>query len=688
MLKRVGDKTTQTEGDPAGTRATSPASSNPSGDDARGKDWFVVENIRLRKQIKSLKGEYEKENRNLSIRCQLLQNRQQIIPSDNFYLQLDKILRRKRKGRKYKNNATQTDITFVSPFFANWESYFEDSAVDRIASDGEVEALKRKRIEKGVSQIRYQYTCSNEVRTPSAKRSSNLSANQSANLSVNLSANQSANQSSNLSANQSANRTVQQRRYPPCCTPHPVPPTRPSTNIFKVPNHVIHKDNILYSLYTDNDLIFIREIAEDLIPKGGEKRDAGGTGNNKGTDRPSPVGSSHQTGDTERRLSERKDVQNKFSWIGNPAEGEKLDDVLTHMNGEKKPQVEENNGAFVGSPDEKKTNETTLRDGGQTPKGRNTEDEMDAVKRDTSDAPSSGAILPHVENKHGKTRSGSRRGKGTKEHPAETDQIIAKTEKYIDVLLKHERGCTSPESSGTTLTPQEHTPHARASHSKRSPERRQVPTCEESPPSEEPTQSATYSSSRRKKKEAPASWQMGVAKRAPICLERSTTTKSEYPGDNATAPLCDNNPPFARTNRKKKKKKKNRPSKQIRLCASSPLTSQMATRMEPSEWNSNPLRGQAQRTSDDTPWVGKTSYPFVKSEADSYIGQGTTCPPDGGASKKGLIPLLWDAEHEGTTPPPLEGCHHSITLSDAERSANEIRKISLEHKKRAFLFYM
>ncbi|ANQ07014.1 Uncharacterized protein PCOAH_00014640 [Plasmodium coatneyi] len=622
MLKRVGDKTTQTEGgDPVGSRTTSPASSKPSGEDAPGKDWFVVENIKLRKQIKSLKGEYEKVNRNLRIRCQLLQNKQQIIPSDNFYLQLDKILRRKRKGRKYKNNATQTDITFMSPFFPNWESYFEDSAVNRISSDGEVEVLKKKRITKRVSEIRYDYSCTNEMPRWSGEQS----------------------------ANQSGNQTAQRRKYPPCGKARPAPPTQPSINVFKVPNHLIHKDNVLYSLYTDNELIFIKEIAEDLVPKGGETRDTVKT-DNKGTDKSSPVGRSHERNATEQRISEGKVVQAKSTPMGNPTEREKLDDLLTHMKKEEIPQVDDNNSsAVVLSQDEERTNEGTVHDGVQTPKGRNT---------------------------HGNTCNRSDANKGTKEHPDETDQVIAKGEKYIDFLLKHERGCTSPESSGTTSTPQEDdTPQGGASHSKRSPKWREVPTSEES------MQSAKFFSLRRKKKEAPTSWQMGVAKRSPIHLG-GTTTKTEHTRDNATTPPYNNNPPFEQKNGKKKNKR----SKQIRQCYSSPLsTEEITSQMEPSQWN-NPFRGEAQRSS-DTPWVGKTSYPFVKSDADSYSGE-ETWSPHGAAPKKGLLPPLWDSEHEGPTTPPIEGCHHKISLSDAEKSANEIRKISLEHKKRAYLFYM
>ncbi|CAG9481454.1 unnamed protein product [Plasmodium vivax] len=616
MLKQVGDKTTQTEGNHEGSQDSSPPSSQSSGEDARGKDWFVVENIKLRKQIKSLKGEYEKANRNLSIRCQLLQHKQQIIPSNNFYLQLDKILRRRRKGRKYKNSATQTDITFVSPFFANWESYFEDSAVNRIASDGEVEVLKRKRITKRVSEIRYQ-----------------------------------------RSGNQNAQQPASQR------------------NIFKVPNHVIHKDNLLYSLYTDNDLIFIREITEDLIPKGGEKGDAGGV-DHKGMGNPSPVGGSHQRDATEGRLSEGKGAKGTSSWVGkNPPEGEKLDDLLKHINQEEPPQVENNKSAAVLSQDEEGTNEGTVREGGHPPKGRSTHDEMDAVKRDTtSEAASTGALLPDEENKHGSAFRRSGGAERTEEHPAEADQATAKREKYIDVLLKHERGLPSPESSGTMLTPQEDTPHGGGPHSKVSPKWRAVP------PSEEPMQRAKFVSSRRRKKEASTTWEMGVAKRAPIYLG-GATTKPASTRNNATAPLCGSNVPSAQKNRKKK----NRRSKQVRLCDSSPLPSEMETRMEPSMWN-NPLRGEAQCTS-DTPWVGKTSNRFVKSDAGSYSGR-ETCPPHGPAHKKGLLPPLWDAEEEGTSPLPTEGRHHSISLSDAEKSANEIRKIFLEHKKRAFLFYM
>ncbi|KJP85969.1 hypothetical protein AK88_04378 [Plasmodium fragile] len=583
MLKGVGDKTTQTEeGDPAGSsRATSPASSTPSGEDAGGKDWFIVENIKLRKQIKSLKGEYEKVNRNLSIRCELLQNKQQIIPSDNFYLQLDKILRRKRKGKKYKNNATQTDITFMSPFFAKWDSYLEDSALNRISSDGDMEVLKKKRITKRVSEIRYQYKCANEV----CRRSDN----------------------------QRGNKNSPQRKYPSCGKARAVPPTRPSTNMFKVPNHVIHKDNVLYSLYTDNDLIFIREISEDLIPKGGEKKDA-----------------------VEGKLMrEGKNVQTESSLLENPTEGERINDLLTHMNEDETSQVEDNNSSHV-------------------------------------------VLSQDEENKHENTCSRTGGGKGMKEYAAETYPGIAKGDKYNDVLLKHQRGYTSSEGSGTTLTDPTHTPHGRASHAKISQKGRE----EVATTPEERRQSTGFVSSRRKKKEAPTSSEMGVATRAPIYLG-GITTEPEHTADNATAPQCDdndNNPLLAQKHRKKK-------NKQIRQCDCSPLGTKMETRMEPSEWN-NPLRGEAQRNS-DTPWRRKTSYPFVKFDADSYSAE-QTCPAHGEATPKmGILPLpLWDAKHRGTTH-PLEGRHHNISLSDAEKkSAKEIRKIYLDHKKRAFLFYM
>ncbi|GAW79940.1 hypothetical protein, conserved [Plasmodium gonderi] len=213
---------------------------------AKGTDWAIVENIKLRNQIQSLKGKYEKMNKNLSIRCQLLQNRKKSVPNDNFYIKLDEILRRKRKGKKYKNNYSQTDITFLNPFFSKWDCYFEDDyLVNKISSDGEVEILKKKKIEKRANEIMYHYNYPNDECTHFMNKCG------------------AGKNDSSLTHTSTRRKPI---IFPFCNKKLAYPRDRQNVNILRVPHHVTHKDNLTYSIYTDHDLIFIRQTTENLVP--------------------------------------------------------------------------------------------------------------------------------------------------------------------------------------------------------------------------------------------------------------------------------------------------------------------------------------------------------------------------------------------------------------------------------------
>ncbi|CRG99100.1 conserved Plasmodium protein, unknown function [Plasmodium relictum] len=118
------------------------------------KNWFAIENIKLRNKIKNLKIKYEKLQRNLNIKCQLLKNRKKSLLIDNYYLKLDKLLDDKKIRRNYKNSLIQTDITFPNHFFVRWDSYFDNCEIKKISSDSEIEILKKTFFKKSISEFR------------------------------------------------------------------------------------------------------------------------------------------------------------------------------------------------------------------------------------------------------------------------------------------------------------------------------------------------------------------------------------------------------------------------------------------------------------------------------------------------------------------------------------------------------
>ncbi|SCN45003.1 conserved Plasmodium protein, unknown function [Plasmodium malariae] len=200
------------------------------------KNWFAVENIKLRNKIKHLKGKCEKIRRALNVKCELLKNRQETQPNKNFYIELDKILSKRKKGKKFKNTYIQTDINFLNPFLKTWGCYFEDYDIKKISSDGEVENLRRKRFQKSISEIRYDKNIqikrndlNEEGKCEKKKNKQNFSSYIDRKYSI-------------ISKN---------------------------SNSLKIPQHIIYKkNNLKYSLYTDDEIIFIKEITEDVPRKG------------------------------------------------------------------------------------------------------------------------------------------------------------------------------------------------------------------------------------------------------------------------------------------------------------------------------------------------------------------------------------------------------------------------------------
>ncbi|CAD2112002.1 conserved Plasmodium protein, unknown function [Plasmodium vinckei] len=172
--------------------ASDTSKSEPENNDV--KKWFVLENIRLRNKIQKMKSKHEKRQKIANIKYQLLKNKQKEFPNDNIYQKIDKVLSKRLNEKKSKNSYIQTNITFLNPFFVSWDTYFENCDVNKFSSDGEIDALKKKRIKQN-------------MREPNRKKSV-------------------------------------------------------SVNPFKVPIHTIDKNNVIYNLYTDDNVIFIKETTE------------------------------------------------------------------------------------------------------------------------------------------------------------------------------------------------------------------------------------------------------------------------------------------------------------------------------------------------------------------------------------------------------------------------------------------
>ncbi|SBT32789.1 conserved Plasmodium protein, unknown function [Plasmodium ovale wallikeri] len=161
-------------------------------------------------------------------RYQLLKSKQNPT-KDNFYLELDRVLSMRKKGKKFKNSCIQTDVTFYNPFFLKWDSYFEDCGdIIKVSSDGEMELLRKKRIKKSLSHIRLE-DCFQEKRNDIIN---NVKNEGKRNKKLDL-----------------------DKKYPSITRTN-------STNPFRVPKHLVYKDELIYSLYTDNDIIFIKEVTE------------------------------------------------------------------------------------------------------------------------------------------------------------------------------------------------------------------------------------------------------------------------------------------------------------------------------------------------------------------------------------------------------------------------------------------
>ncbi|CAD2086922.1 conserved Plasmodium protein, unknown function [Plasmodium vinckei brucechwatti] len=116
------------------------------------KKWFVLENIRLRNKIQKMKSKHEKRQKIANIKYQLLKNKQKEFPNDNIYQKIDKVLSKRLNEKKSKNSYIQTNITFRNPFFVSWDTYFENCDVNKISSDGEIDALKKKRIKQNIRE--------------------------------------------------------------------------------------------------------------------------------------------------------------------------------------------------------------------------------------------------------------------------------------------------------------------------------------------------------------------------------------------------------------------------------------------------------------------------------------------------------------------------------------------------------
>ncbi|VEV55200.1 conserved Plasmodium protein, unknown function [Plasmodium vinckei vinckei] len=141
-----------------------------------------------------MKSKHDKRQKIANIKYQLLKNKQKAFPNDNIYQKIDKVLSKRLNEKKSKNSYIQTNITFLNPFFVSWDTYFENCDANKFSSDGEIDALKKKRIKEN-------------IREPNIKKSI-------------------------------------------------------SVNPFKVPIHTIDKNNVIYNLYTDDNIIFIKETTE------------------------------------------------------------------------------------------------------------------------------------------------------------------------------------------------------------------------------------------------------------------------------------------------------------------------------------------------------------------------------------------------------------------------------------------
>ncbi|SPJ10649.1 conserved Plasmodium protein, unknown function [Plasmodium sp. DRC-Itaito] len=217
------------------------------------KNWFAVENIKLRNKIKKLKYKYEKLQRNLNMKYQLLKNKQDSLRNENLYLEIDKLLRKRRKGKTYKNSYIQTDITFLNNQLITWDSYFEDSEIQKCSSDGDIEILKKRRLSKNISIIKFtnafEYITKkfNINKKYKKKKEKILYHTPDGNKDYYMSI-KDMNNSKNNNDNNIFNHVEEYIN---------------KRNAFIYKNHGIHKNQFLYNFYTNDDIIYIKQITEN-----------------------------------------------------------------------------------------------------------------------------------------------------------------------------------------------------------------------------------------------------------------------------------------------------------------------------------------------------------------------------------------------------------------------------------------
>ncbi|SOV14949.1 conserved Plasmodium protein, unknown function [Plasmodium gaboni] len=217
------------------------------------KNWFAVENIKLRNKLKKIKYKYEKLQRNLNRKYELLKNKQDNVRNENLYVEIDKLLKKRRKGKTYKNSYIQTDITFLNNRFITWDSYFEDSEIKKCSSDGDIEILKKRRLSKNISAIKFTNAFKHitkkfnfNERYKKKKENKNLYHIPDGNKDYYISI-KDINTNNNINDNNIFNHVKEYIN---------------ERNDFIYKNHEIHKNQFLYNFYTNDDIIYIKQITE------------------------------------------------------------------------------------------------------------------------------------------------------------------------------------------------------------------------------------------------------------------------------------------------------------------------------------------------------------------------------------------------------------------------------------------
>ncbi|SOV77223.1 conserved Plasmodium protein, unknown function [Plasmodium sp. gorilla clade G3] len=218
------------------------------------KNWFAVENIKLRNKLKKIKYKYEKLQRNLNMKYQLLKNKQDNLRNENLYLEIDKLLKKRRKGKTYKNSYIQTDITFLNNRFITWDSYFEDREIQKCSSDGDIEILKKRRLSKNISTIKFtnsfeyitkKFNINERYKKKKEKKILYHTPDGNKDYYMSIKDMNNSNNNNNNNIFNHVEEYINKR------------------NAFINKNHIIHKNQFLYNFNTNDDIIYIKQITEN-----------------------------------------------------------------------------------------------------------------------------------------------------------------------------------------------------------------------------------------------------------------------------------------------------------------------------------------------------------------------------------------------------------------------------------------